>query len=85
MAAILAAHRLVVRIAVLEIPVGNGAADGTCLMSQMCGQTGYSRTFHLEIGDAIITESEGLERIEHVRHCERNSHDTSLRAIKSLC
>lgn len=32
----LADHRLVVRIAVLEVSVGNGAADGTCLMSKMC-------------------------------------------------
>ena len=81
----LADHRLVVRIAVLEVSVGNGAADGTCLMPKMCGQTCDSRTLHLEIGDAIVTESEGLERIEHVRHCKRNSHDTSLRTIKSLC
>ena len=75
--------RLVVRIAALQMPVGNGAADCSCLVAKMSCETGDSGAFHLEVGYPVAVEREGLEGVKHVRHCKSEAYDPALRPVEA--
>ena len=59
------------------------AAYGTGIMAKMSRNTGYCRSFHLEIRNLKVSETETLESVKHVRHGQRHTEDTALRAIES--
>ena len=63
--------------------VCDNAAYGTGIMSQMSSDTGNCRSLHLEIGDFQVIESEGFKGIEHIRHRQWHSDDTSLRTVET--
>ena len=75
--------RLVVRIAALHMPVGNGAADCSCLVAKMSCETGDGGAFHLEVGYPVAVEREGLEGVKHVRHRKSEAYDPALRPVEA--
>ena len=75
--------RLVVRVAALEVAVGDGAADCAGLVSEVPCHSGDSRALHLEIRDSVVAEAERLEVLQHVRHRKTLSDDSALRPVKS--
>ena len=79
----LAYARFVIGIAFTQVTVGDDAANGGGIVTQVVGQASEGGTFHFKIGDAVAVVAEGLEVRNHVRHRQTLTEYTALRSVES--
>ena len=74
---------LVVGFGPLVVAVGYDAAYGAAAVAEFVGHAGKGRAFHLKVGDPVVPEAELLKFFHHVRHCQRDTQNPSLRAVEA--